>query len=361
MKNLKLFSGALLLGAVLSALVSCDSLFTKPGDGLGSIVLSFDDSVPMLTRAAQLPDVDDFNVNVSASDGKIVYDGKYSAMPEKLDIEAGNYTVSAVSRAFETPAYDAPQFGDSKVVSVKSGQVASVVLHCRQMNAGLLISADAAFKSSFPKGNITLRGPGGNLLWDYTESRTAYFRPGSVSLLLNDGNGKEECLCTRVLEAAKMLSLKLSASEDKILASGSGVVLMLDTLRNWTSDCIVVGGSNPGASSDNALSVTVARERIGEEKVWVQGYIVGVATSTSKMTTTPPFTKNTNMIIGLRSTTINPDYCMSVELPLGDIRDALNLVDNQSNRGKKVYIRGDIVAAYYGLPGLKNVSEFKWE
>ena len=49
---------------------------------------------------------------------------------------------------------------------------------------------------------------------------------------------------------------------------------------------------------------------------------------------------------------------MSVQLPKGDVRDALNLVDNPSNLKRKVYIKGDIVDAYYGIPGIKNISDF---
>ena len=49
---------------------------------------------------------------------------------------------------------------------------------------------------------------------------------------------------------------------------------------------------------------------------------------------------------------------MSVQLSAGELRDALNLVDNPGNLRRKVYLRGDIVDAYYGLPGIKNLSEY---
>ena len=47
-----------------------------------------------------------------------------------------------------------------------------------------------------------------------------------------------------------------------------------------------------------------------------------------------------------------------MQLPAGEVREALNLVDNPDLLGKKVTIRGDIVSSYYGLTGLKNCTEY---
>ena len=64
-------------------------------------------------------------------------------------------------------------------------------------------------------------------------------------------------------------------------------------------------------------------------------------------------------MIGPRSSTDRKSECLSVQLPSGDIRDALNLVDNPHLLGRKVCLRGDIVEAYYGIPGIKNISEYE--
>ena len=48
---------------------------------------------------------------------------------------------------------------------------------------------------------------------------------------------------------------------------------------------------------------------------------------------------------------------MSVELSKAAVRSALNLVDNPQNLGRKVFLKG-LVTQYYGLAGLKNVSDF---
>jgi hypothetical protein len=51
--------------------------------------------------------------------------------------------------------------------------------------------------------------------------------------------------------------------------------------------------------------------------------------------------------------------CLSVQLPSGELRDDLNLVDNPGLLGRKVCLKGDIVEAYYGIPGIKNISEYE--
>ncbi len=49
---------------------------------------------------------------------------------------------------------------------------------------------------------------------------------------------------------------------------------------------------------------------------------------------------------------------MSVKLPKGDVRAAINLVDHPEILGRKIYLKGDLIAAYYGIPGIENITEF---
>ena len=52
------------------------------------------------------------------------------------------------------------------------------------------------------------------------------------------------------------------------------------------------------------------------------------------------------------------ENCLSVQLAEGDARDELNLVDNPQMYGRQVLICGDIVESYYGMVGIKNISDF---
>jgi len=91
----------------------------------------------------------------------------------------------------------------------------------------------------------------------------------------------------------------------------------------------------------------------------VSGYIVGGDLTSSSASFEAPFSSRTNILLGSRSSVSYRSSCLSVSLQSGEIRDGLNLVDNPFLLGKKVCLKGDIVEAYYGLPGLKNLTDFE--
>ena len=118
-------------------------------------------------------------------------------------------------------------------------------------------------------------------------------------------------------------------------------------------------GASPavrGASKDfcAVYDVPEAPDHAGEYDVWVRGYIVGVATGSRKITFGGPYNKNTNLILGPSDTTTVREHCLAVQLPAGSVRDALNLVDHPDLTGQEIYVRGDLVDAYFGIPGLKS-------
>ena len=341
------------LAALLLIPVSCQDLF-RPAR-TGTLLIRLPELCPPSTRAQSgLPDVATFLVTVTDASGQIIYENEYARFPDELPVPAGTYTVSAVSAPFDAPAFDSPQWGDTQIVTVTEGSDVSVTLDCRQTNSGLRIEVDSSFRSAFPAGELTLKGPGGELPYAAGETRTAFFRPGPVSLTLDDG-GYTQTLFTRTLEACTILAIRLSAN---VGTRSGGISIQLDTARTWLSDRFVVGGQDP-ADPDSAYDIPEARQHAGETGVWVQGYIVGVATNTKKFAFEPPFGKNTNLVLGAHITTDDPDWCLTVELKSGPLRDALNLQDHPGLRGRRLYIRGDLVSAYYGIPGLKAPSEYR--
>ncbi|MBP5336212.1 MAG: DUF4493 domain-containing protein [Bacteroidales bacterium] len=341
-----------ILAALLLIPVSCQDLFRQ--NLTGTLVVTLPELFPPSTRAANgLPDTGEFLVCVTNAEGKVVYENTYAQFPDELPVPAGTYTVSAVSAVFAAPAFDAPQWGDTQIVAVPQGGSAAVALNCTQLNSGLRLTVEDSFRSAFPAGKLSLKGAEGSLPYAYDEQRTAFFHPGAVSLVLDDED-YVQTLFTRTLAARQMLSIRLGAS---VGARSGGVSLQVDTVRTWQSEDFTVGGAGP-ETPDGAYDVLQAREHAGETGVWVQGYIVGVATNTKKVDFEGPFTKNTNLVLGTHASTTDLGYCLSVELKAGPVREALNLQDHPGLLGKKVYIKGDLVDAYYGIPGLKSPSEY---
>ena len=127
------------------------------------------------------------------------------------------------------------------------------------------------------------------------------------------------------------------------------------------------GGDTPtpsgtgDGSEDNPFSVSAAIAKVEQAGVFVKGYIVGWVEG-QVYASGAHFDSNsssaTNILIAESATETNPEKCMPIQLPAGDIRNGLNLKDNPGNYKKEVILYGDIIK-YFGVPGLKNTSYAK--
>ncbi len=353
-----LFLVALQISAVFSVL-SCSKDHDSGNEG--GLRLSFKEDMYKVSISIddiELPDTNDFILDIRNSGGKSIYSGYYGDSPETLSVPAGNYTVSVKSGEFSRPQFSRPQFGDEQCVVVPAEGVVNVKLECRQINSGIRLRISPDFLTVFPDGVLFLSSDDGRLMYGYSEKRIAYFKPGNVSVILNDGN-TERTLLTRSLESQEILTLGISVSDDIPDPDENGISISVDTTRIWRDEDYVIGNgdTDKGDAADNALSVGQARERVGESDVWVYGYIVGGDLTKTSVSFTPPFSSETNIAVATRSSVDSRESCLSVFLPSGDVRDRLNLVDHPENIGKRVYLKGDIVGSYFGLVGIKNVTD----
>ena len=342
------------------AVASCQIIGTPDEDRMqGELRISFADG--QVTKIVEtIPDTSDFLITVSGPDGEIIYDGSYGDSPESMMVDAGSYTIYVRSCDFSRPSFSSPQFGDQQCVVVPSGGVADVKLTCVQMNAGVRLNIDESFILNCPDASLFLKSSEGKLLYSYSEKRIAYFLPGSVSLMMSE-NGSDKILFTRNLQPRTVLEIAVSAAGPTGGADSESISVAVDTARTWNHESYIIGGENSDddRGSSEILTVSQALDSIGEEGVWVSGYIVGGDLSSSSASFEPPFASRTNILLGPRSSTADRSSCLSVNLPSGHIRDELNLVDNQSLLGRKVCIKGNIVEAYYGIPGLKGIVDFE--
>ncbi len=106
--------------------------------------------------------------------------------------------------------------------------------------------------------------------------------------------------------------------------------------------------------------------------VWVEGYIVGQVAGASvneEAQFEAPFTgavyddggvakSGTNLLVAASEDVNATSACLVVQLPAGDLRDKLNLVQNQENDGKKVMLYGSL-QKYFGVAGMKETSAAK--
>lgn len=119
-------------------------------------------------------------------------------------------------------------------------------------------------------------------------------------------------------------------------------------------------GSGTGTKED-PYDIANAIAKQGETGVWVKAYIVGSVGDKALSTDSQfaaPFTNVANILIAADPKETNPNNCFPVQLPAStDVRTVLNLVDNPTNLGKEVTLKGDLVA-YFGAAGMKNTSEY---
>lgn len=343
--------------------VSACSLPDEGKDGRGYLRIAFDSGGISLTRASEaVPDTSEFLLTIQNSSGKTIFEGNFGDCPESLEVPSGSYTVKVLSSEFTKPAFSSPQYGDEQCVIVPSGAVAYVKMQCRQMNAGVRLYIDRSFLAGCPNASLHLKSSQGKLMYSYSEKRIAYFSPGQVSLILSEG-GVDKTLLSRNLQSQQILALGVSAASGSGASQSEGfggLSVFLDTTRVWTEEQYIIGGSsNQGSSYENALNVAQAISNAPMEDVWVSGYIVGGDLTSTTCSFEEPFKSATHLLLGPRSSTTDRSACISVQLPSGSVREDLNLVSNPDKLGTKVCLKGDLVESYFGMPGLKNVDEYR--
>lgn len=112
-------------------------------------------------------------------------------------------------------------------------------------------------------------------------------------------------------------------------------------------------------SKSSPYSIAEAQTHQGKKDVWVYGYIVGSFTGNSVKSFTSDASTAKHSVIAVSDTKhdVNTDAILPVELPSGKVRDALNILNNPSNVGRKVKIKGNL-EKYYSAPGLKSPKDF---
>lgn len=348
----------------LSLAASCNKIPSDSGQG----TLRWSLSPDVLTRSPlELPDTDSFRLKVVNSANVVLYEGRYGDSPESMLVNPGTYTVSVVSRLFETPEFDAPQFGDEQVVVVQAGSETSARLECSQLNSGLRLRFDRDFGETYPGRLLFVDSPEGGLSYSPSESRTGFFKPGNVSISMRDGTATTPLL-TRNLSAREILTIGITCPSGggQGTSQGGSLSISVDTLRTWTEEEYQIGSQGQGEAGTTpgrAYGVSQVKDHAGEKGVWVVGYIVGgdLSSGQNGIKFEGPFESLTNIAIASRSSVSEKASCVSVQLAKGSIRDELNLVQNPGNLGRKIYLKGDIEAAYYSLPGLKNLTAYSFQ
>lgn len=174
---------------------------------------------------------------------------------------------------------------------------------------------------------------------------------------------------------AKLQSGKAFAIDGTLTAEGGTLTIQLTATEAGTyTDALVLTSGATSLSLEVSATIYAfdgdgSKERpysisdirlLGNpgDKVWVEGYIVGLVRN-NKLVTADFAASETPSNIALADAATEQEVFAPIQLPTGDVRAALNLVDNAANLGKKVAVYGTL-DAYFSQPGVKNVSEYTW-
>lgn len=97
--------------------------------------------------------------------------------------------------------------------------------------------------------------------------------------------------------------------------------------------------------------------QIKAASAWIYGYVVGAINGNAIEHYT---SVTTNFAISDNPDEMDPTATCAIQLPnKSEFQGDLNLKDNKANIGRKIMLKGQLTD-YFGRPGMKNVTEFRW-
>lgn len=202
---------------------------------------------------------------------------------------------------------------------------------------------------------------------------------GNTMVIAPDPECKDvaQCLVVALPQNSALYAQSLLANPSNykkqidIRGSLQSVMGTFGLANNGTTSEFVIEGQEPvgpaegDGTSENPYNVTqiVAKGANNTESdVWVKGFIVGFVPDkvyTDAKFGTTEGASTTNIVLGPTADTTDPNKCIPVQLPAA-VRGALNLSANPGNLGRVVALKGNVIK-YFGVAGLKEVSEYVFE
>lgn len=163
-----------------------------------------------------------------------------------------------------------------------------------------------------------------------------------------------------------LLAYVLSTACDKNVTTAyendEETVNLNDSCGSESQEPTISNGEHKGNSiaADDTVSVKTFLTTDIKYQVFVNGYIVGAATSRSRQNKyefSAPFTYDSAVMIADNKYETNTDSVIAVSLSSGQSspRAALNLKDNPSNKGRMVIVYG-YQGTCCGLPGIAELN-----
>ena len=180
---------SLVVGLMTLVLISCQKedspTIKETGTLMVDIGLSVREHEVNKGLKAFVP-LSDFKVTVYRADGAeaMIFE-TVSVMPESIELQPGNYYVVAHSDNNLPADFDNPYYyGVSEVFTISSNMHQSVSLTCMLANTLVSVVWSDNIVSSFADYSATVTSLLGSLVFNSTETRTGYFQPSPLDILV---------------------------------------------------------------------------------------------------------------------------------------------------------------------------------
>lgn len=125
---------------------------------------------------------DDFNVEISNSEGIVKKFESYSELPETIELPEGSYTVKAHTPGEILPQMSEPYYNGETILNITKDKETTADVTCTMQNTRIQLVYGETFATVFKTWNITVSDGSGNIL-SFDETNTT---PAAVYWLIAD-------------------------------------------------------------------------------------------------------------------------------------------------------------------------------
>lgn len=209
----------------------------------------------------------------------------------------------------------------------------------------------------------------GKVLQNSTDEATITQHGNMSFTMIDEGNKSKTFLAWQVMGPGKKKFTSISQIKpgDEVVVCGKVINYKGNTPETVNKGQAYVysingnsegGDTPPPSSSTKEAPLTVAQAQSGSGNNYVKGYIVGYVDGASLAEGSVfgiPSSAQTEVLIADSPDETDPANVLPVQLPVGDVRTALELSANPGNLKKEVLLYGSL-ETYFGTTGMKSTS-----
>ena len=130
----------------------------------------------------------------------------------------------------------------------------------------------------------------------------------------------------------------------------NGTITLTSGSLTATANLVGNTAEHQGTLADplDVADVATLNELTGTTEYWVCGVVAGSAANNGELASEASYS---NLALGTEAPYV------AVQLPQGDVRTAINPLDNPDMVGKTVWVKGQLLT-YFLSPGVKNVTDY---